>query len=184
MAVTRANQHLEIKLLDKDDKNLGVMNMAAAKRLAQKAELKLVIIDDQPSPPVFKIMSGPDLHKLQIQHRDERRLNDPKESRVLKLKEIEINLGIADHDLDVRIKMIGNFYEKGHPIAVRILSKIAYKKEKNIPKLQEEFLGRFKKMLADISVPFKIVTTSEQMVSINIASNRAKETEVVKKETL
>lgn len=127
VAVTNANKHLQIELAGNDDKNLGRVTMEKAKELAEQSDFKLVIVDENCSPPKFKLMTGHELYKAQIKVRDEHK-NDPDEPKISKEKEIDINLGISDHDLDIKIKMMHSFYEKGHPIKIKIISKIQKKR--------------------------------------------------------
>lgn len=127
VAVTNANKHLQIELTGNDEVNLGRISMEKAKELADKSDFKLVIIDENCSPPKFKLMTGQELYKAQIKVRDEHK-KDSDEPKMAKEKEIDINLGISDHDLDIKIKMVHSFYDKGHPIKIKVLSKIQKKK--------------------------------------------------------
>jgi translation initiation factor IF-3 len=120
IAVTNANKHLEINLFDQNDTFLGKMSMEKAKEMANKKELKLVVVDDKESPPKFKLMTGNQLYKSQMTTKET--------IKVPKSKEIDINLGISDHDLDTKIKMLHNFHEKGHLVTIKIISKIINKK--------------------------------------------------------
>lgn len=161
LPVTNANKHLKVNLLDEKDKDLGEMRLESAKELADSRNLKLVIIEESSTPPKFKIMSGHDLYQLQMKYRDSYKDN----VKEPKLKEIDVNLGIDDHDLDIKLKMLRNFYEKGCTVKFKVLSKIINKKvsidfysliiictlfknffsqDKNIPKLQEDFIKKLK----------------------------------------
>ena len=130
VSVTKANQHLEVNLFDEKDVDLGRLSMAEAKKQAESRQFKLVITDESCSPPKFKLMSGQELYKLQMKFKEAE--SDSKENKVLKEKEIDFNLGISDHDFEIKLKMISNFYEKGHPIKINIISKIAHKEVKLI----------------------------------------------------
>lgn len=121
--VTNANKHLIIDLADQNGQEIGKVNMERAKELAEQGGLKLVIVDDVCSPPKFKLMTGKELTQMQIRQKEVNR-GDAKE---LREKEIDINLGISEHDLDIKLKMANNFFDKGHRIKIRVLSKI-YKK--------------------------------------------------------
>jgi translation initiation factor IF-3 len=102
--------------------------MEKAKEMANKSELKLVIVDDKESPPKFKLMTGNQLYKSQMTTKDA--------VKAPKSKEIDINLGISDHDLDTKMKMLHNFHEKGHPVTIKIMSKIINKKVSSLVNLQ------------------------------------------------
>jgi translation initiation factor IF-3 len=127
IAVTKANEHLIVNLLDQDDVDLGKMRMGEAKIIAIEKDLKLVIIDESTKPPKFKLMNGNELCQYQLKHRDEKRAEKEAGVKSLKEKEVEINLGISDHDLGIKVKMIQNFYDKGNPIKIKIKSVIAGK---------------------------------------------------------
>ena len=101
--------------------------MQEAKNKADLAGLKLVIIDDQSAPPQFKLMKGSELYQLQMKAKDESRVEKESSNKPMKEKEVEINLGISDHDLDTKLKMINNFYTKGHSIKIILRSQIFQK---------------------------------------------------------
>jgi translation initiation factor IF-3 len=124
LPVTNANKHLIINLIDEKDIDLGEIRLDKAKDIADSKELKLVIIDEVSSPPKFKLMNGNDLYQLQIKYRDDYKEN----VKEPKTKEIEVNLGIDDHDLDIKLKMLKNFFEKGYSIKFKVTSRIINKK--------------------------------------------------------
>ncbi len=127
--VTKANQHLEIELFDENNADLGKMSMQAAnERRLKNPVLKLVIIDEKTSPPKFKLMTGSELFQLQMTSRENSRTEKELNDKPLKQKEIDLNLGISDHDLEIKLKMAQNFYEKGHSIKIVLSSKIFQKK--------------------------------------------------------
>ncbi|CAF0987331.1 unnamed protein product [Brachionus calyciflorus] len=165
--VTNANKHLEIELIGNDGNQMGKVSMEKAKQLADQSELKLVIIDESCKPPKFKLMTGQELYKAQIKIRDDNK-NVDHSNKVTKEKEIDINLGISEHDLEIKLKMAHNFYEKGHPIRIKVLSKILNKKEKNIPKLQDEFLDKLKRAITFAKVT--IEKRSEHQIALHIDS--------------
>lgn len=124
--VSKQNQHLLIQVFAQNNENLGVLSLQQAKEKATNANLKLVMIDEAPNPPHAKLLSGKELYELQMKSKGEKEeQNNPK---ILKEKEVDINLGIDEHDLEIKIKMIKNFIEKGHTVTVKIDSKIKNKK--------------------------------------------------------
>ena len=79
------------------------------------------MIDEAPSPPHGKLITGKELYELQIKYRhSEERAN----LKLPKEKEVDMNIGIDVHDLDIKLNMIKNFVEKGHPVIIKIDSKI------------------------------------------------------------
>lgn len=132
LPVTNANKHLKVVLSDNKDVDLGEMRLEKAKELAESKNLKLVIVEENSTPPKFKLMSGKELHELQMKYRDTNREN----TKETKVKEIEVNLGIDDHDLDIKLKMLRNFYDKGYTVKFKISSRILNKK---VTLLKENF---------------------------------------------
>jgi translation initiation factor IF-3 len=122
--VTKANAHLEIHLFDEKDADLGKVKMSEAKRLAERGELKLAITDESCSPPKFKLMTGAELFKLQMKTKESDAANPVKN---LREKEVDFNLGISDHDFDIKMKMVANFYERGHAVKLKVISRIENK---------------------------------------------------------
>ena len=123
VAVTKANSHLDINLFDEANLDLGKLSMDAANKLAQKKELKLVITDESCTPPKFKLMDGTELYRLQMSYRESNKdlVKDHRE------KEIDMKLGIDEHDLQIKLKMASNFHEKGHLVKIKIRSSISRK---------------------------------------------------------
>ncbi len=102
------------------------MKKSQAQDKANRSELKLVIIDEVSSPPKFQLMTGQELFKLQMKLKENEKIEKAAYvNKVLKEKEIDFNLGISDHDFETKLKMMNNFYEKGHPIRIKVASKIA-----------------------------------------------------------
>jgi len=127
--VSKQNQHLLVKVFGQNDEDLGVLSLRQAKDKADINNLKLVMIDETLSPPHAKFLTGKELYELQMKTKEEKK----DDAKIFKEKEVDINLGIEDHDLGIKVKMIQQFLEKGHPVVVRIDSKI-YKKK--VPKMQ------------------------------------------------
>jgi hypothetical protein len=110
--VSKGNSHLIIKLFDEKDTEIGEMNMKEAQNIANQKELKLVLVNEEMSPPKFRLMKGNELFQEQIKKRNEIKstkgnLHETKE------KEIQLNLKVADHDLNHKIKLMQEFYDKG-----------------------------------------------------------------------
>ena len=126
IAVTNANKHLIINLFDENNVDLCEMRLDNAKYLADGKKLKLVVTEETSSPPKFTLMNGHSLFQLQMKYREINKEN----AKEQKTKEIEVNLGIDDHDLEIKIKMLKHFFEKGDLIKFKVLSKIINKKVK------------------------------------------------------
>jgi translation initiation factor IF-3 len=92
------------------------MNSREAMRLANEAELDLVMIAPQAKPPVCKII---DFGKYQYeQARKEKEAR--KKQKVIEIKEIRMSPNIEENDLMTKVKAARKFLEKGNKVKVTL----------------------------------------------------------------
>ena len=105
---TRVNDMIriaEVRVIDSDGSQLGVMPTADAKKIAEERELDLVEIAPHVRPPVCKIM---DFGKYKYEQ-SKKAHETKKKQHVTHLKEIKIRPKIEGHDLDFKLKHAENF---------------------------------------------------------------------------
>ncbi len=107
---------VEVRLVDFDGSQLGIMSSEEALRLAEEREMDLVKIAPQAKPPVCKIM---DYGKF-IFEQEKRQREARKNQKVITVKEIRLSPVIEDHDIDVRVKNCIKFLKEGNKIKVNI----------------------------------------------------------------
>lgn len=104
----------EIRLIDKEGEQKGVMKTFEAMTLAKKDSLDLVEISPSANPPVCKIM---DFGSYLYQKKKE--LKEQKSSqKTHSVKELKFGIRISDHDFEVRTTKARKFLEKGHPVKI------------------------------------------------------------------
>ena len=106
----------EVRLIDNDGTQKGIISTMEALNLAREQELDLVEIAPNANPPVCKII---DYGKYRFEQ--EKKLRDSKKNqKVLKLKEIRMQPKIASGDLDFKSKHIKEFLDEGDKVKVSI----------------------------------------------------------------
>ena len=106
----------EVRLIDEEGNQKGIIPTKEALVMAHEANLDLVEIAPQSNPPVCKIL---DYGKYRFEM--EKKLRDSKKKqKLLKLKEIRMQPKIDDHDLDFKSKHIREFLADGHKVKVTI----------------------------------------------------------------
>ena len=106
----------EVRVVDFDGSQLGIMSSKEALRRADEREMDLVKIAPTAKPPVCKIM---DYGKFMFEQ--EKRLREArKNQKVITVKEIRLSPVIEDHDIDVRVKNCVKFLKEGNKIKVSI----------------------------------------------------------------
>ena len=106
----------EVRVVDQNGEQLGVMPIRQALNLAEEQELDLVKIAPQAKPPVCKLM---DYGKYRFeQSKREREIR--KNQKVIEVKEVRLSATIEDHDVDVRVKNAVKFLQDGNKVKVTI----------------------------------------------------------------
>lgn len=106
----------EVRLIDQNGEQLGVMLTRQALELAEERQLDLVKIAPQAKPPVCKLM---DYGKYRFeQSKREREIR--KNQKVITIKEVRLSATIEDHDIDVKFKNAVKFLQDGDKVKVNI----------------------------------------------------------------
>lgn len=106
----------EVRVIDQNGEQLGIMLTRAALELAEEKQLDLVKIAPQAKPPVCKIM---DYGKYRFeQSKREREIR--KNQKVISIKEVRLSATIEDHDIDVKFKAASKFLKDGDKVKVSI----------------------------------------------------------------
>ena len=107
---------IQVQLIDAEGKNHGVVNTADAVKLAEEAQLDLVEIVPNASPPVCKILDFGKHRFLEQKKSAEAR----KRQKVVEIKEIRLRPGIDDHDYEVKMRAVHRFLEEGDKVKVTL----------------------------------------------------------------
>jgi len=106
----------EVRLIDDEGTQQGIVPTLEALRMAKERELDLVEVSPNANPPVCKIL---DFGKYRFEQ--EKKLRDSKKNqKVLKLKEIRMQPKIGSGDLDTKAKHIQEFLDEGCKVKVTI----------------------------------------------------------------
>jgi translation initiation factor IF-3 len=117
------------------------MSRIEALKAASEAELDLVEISPQASPPVAKII---DWGKYNYQKTKQLKRNQ-KSAKTLDVKQIRMGLKISDHDLEVKAKKTREFLEAGHKVKYVLRYKGREMAHRDIGfKLAEKIIESFK----------------------------------------
>jgi len=115
----RAYADVDLLVIGKEGEQLGVMKLGPACAAAKAAELDLVVVAENVTPPVCKIM---DFGKLCYEQK--KKLKDQKKNQVAqKTKEIKFRLHIDTHDYGTKIKHATEFLEDGCKLKITITFK-------------------------------------------------------------
>src|ERR1700752_3146013 len=106
----------EVRLIDQNGQNVGVVATSAAMASAVEAGLDLVEISPDSNPPVAKIL---DYGKFKYQEQ-KKAAEARKRQKVVEIKEIKMRPSIDDHDYDVKMRSMRRFFEEGDKVKVTL----------------------------------------------------------------
>ena len=138
----RAN---ELRVINHDGGQLGVMSTSQALRLADEAGMDLVLISPQAVPPVAKITDyGKFKFETLRKEKDAKKAN-----KIVKIKEVQLSLGIQENEVAFKMKHARRFIEEGDKVKVcinRIRGRATINADKGV-----EIIKKFAEALADIA---------------------------------
>lgn len=117
---SRVNNQIRIspvRLIDEDGRNLGIVEISEALKLAEERGSDLVEVAPLARPPVCRII---DYGKYQyMKNRQERR--QKVKQKTTEVKGIRISLRISRHDLETKVRQAEKFFKLGHKIRIEII---------------------------------------------------------------
>ena len=106
----------ELRVIDSENQNLGVLSIKDALELAMSRGLDLIEISPNTNPPVAKIM---DFGKYQYEA--SKKLKKARAgAKPTETKSIQIKIGTGDHDLDLKAKTASKWLKEGHRIKIEL----------------------------------------------------------------
>jgi translation initiation factor IF-3 len=106
----------EIRLIDQDGENAGVVTPAAAIEMAEEVGLDLVEISPGANPPVCKIM---DFGKFKYEQQ-KKAVEAKKKQKIIEIKEVKFRPNIDTHDYDVKMRSVTKFLGEGDKVKVTL----------------------------------------------------------------
>ena len=107
----------EVRLIDNEGVNHGVVPTAKALAMAEEADLDLVVISPNQAPPVAKILNyGKYKYELEKKAKEAK-----KKQHVIDIKEVKVRYKIDTHDYEVRLKNIRKFISQGNKVKIVVM---------------------------------------------------------------
>ncbi len=106
----------ELRIIDSDGTQLGIMSLEEALELANERKLDLVNVAPNTKPPVCKILDY-GKYRYEIQKKDK---EAKKKQKVIQVKEIRLSTFIEEHDLAVKANNAAKFLKEGDKVKVSL----------------------------------------------------------------
>lgn len=106
----------EVRLIDADGTQLGIVAIKEAQQIADDKRLDLVKISPNAKPPVCKVMDYSKYKFDQAKREKEAR----KRQKTVDVKELRLSPNIDKHDINVKVKKAIEFLKDGDKVKVTI----------------------------------------------------------------
>lgn len=135
----------EVRLIDSEGNQIGVISTKEAQKMADEKELDLVMISPNAKPPVCKIIDlGKYIYELNKKEKEAK-----KKQKVTVIKEIRCSLTIEENDIAIKAKNARKFLTDGDKVKVTIRFK---GREASLGHLGLKILENFVSKLEDVAV--------------------------------
>ena len=110
--INREIKAKEVRLINYNGENLGVVSTQEALKIAQEVGLDLIEISPQVNPPVCKVLDY-GKYKYEMQ----KKKNEAKKNqKVVSIKELKLRPMIEAHDYEVKLKQAKKFLSQGDKV--------------------------------------------------------------------
>jgi translation initiation factor IF-3 len=137
----------ELRVIDQNNDNLGVLSLKEALEKANQAGLDLIEISPFSKPPVARIA---DFGKFQYEAKKKAKRAKANASNT-ETKSVQVKINTGNHDLELKAKKASKWLEEGHRIKMELylVGRAKY--------LDKNFLqGRLERVLNLITTEYKI----------------------------
>lgn len=142
MYINEEIREKEIRVIDADGSQLGIMPTRQALQIAVEKGLDLVDIAPQATPNVCRIMDYGKYRYEQAKREKEARKNQ----KTVDIKEVRMSMNIDTHDFETKVSQAVKFLKGGDKVKVSVRFR---GREMAHTELGRELLDRFKDSIAD-----------------------------------
>ncbi len=135
----------EVRVVDEEGNQLGVLPTFEALRLAQERGVDLVEVAPNAVPPVCRLL---DFGKFQYERQKKDR-EARKAQKVIEIKEIRLKPRTGEHDLDTKVRKSLGFLEEGAKVRVTVRFR---GREITHPEIGREQLAEFAQKVGDAAI--------------------------------
>jgi translation initiation factor IF-3 len=135
----------EVRVVDAEGNQLGIMDTRQALDLARDSGLDLVEVAPTAQPPVCRIL---DYGKFKYEAAKKQK-EAKKKAHTVDIKGIRMRYGTEQHDMEYRVKDARRFLEEGNKVQVTLIFK---GRELSHPEIGKGQMDKLSASLADIAI--------------------------------
>ena len=164
----------EVRLIDAEGTQVGIVPIAEALAKAAEANLDLVNISPNAAPPVCRIMDyGKYRYEQQKKEKEAR-----KKQKTMEVKEMRLGIFTEEHDLETKAKLVSKFLEGGDKVKISMRFR---DREMGYVKKGEETMLNFAGLFAELGNLEKAPKLEGRNMSMILAPKSEREKEKIAK---
>jgi translation initiation factor IF-3 len=148
-----------VRLIDQEGKQLGILPIREAQRIAQEQDVDLVEVAPGAKPPVCRLLN----YGKFIYEKAKKEKLARKSQQVVEIKEIRMRPKTGAHDLAFKTKRVRKFLADGAKVRLRVRFR---GRERSYPEIGRDLLARVSKGLEDVAVIEQAPTIEERARSV------------------
>ncbi len=135
----------EVRVIDSEGKQVGVLPLKEALKIAEEQGLDLVEVSPTAKPPVCRIMNYGKYKYQQSKRSQEAR----KHQTIIHIKEVKVRPNTEEHDFQFKLRHVKRFLSEGNKVKISMLFR---GREIAHPEFGKEKLNRLLEEVKDIMV--------------------------------
>jgi len=135
----------EVRVIDADGKQVGILPLKEAMKIAEEKGLDLVEVAPNSQPPVCRVMNYGKYKYQQNKRIQEAR----KHQTLIHVKEVKVRPRTEEHDFQTKLRHVKRFLDEGNKVKISILFR---GREIAHPEFGKEMLNRFVEGVKDLTV--------------------------------
>lgn len=157
----------EVRLIDEEGRQVGVVRTAEALNMAREREVDLVEVAAQASPPVARLM---DFGRFKYEQSKKER-EAKKHQQNVQLREVRMKPKIDDHDVDFKTRTAAKLLKQGDKVKVTVMFR---GREITHPQIGKNLLDRVLHTLDDIAILEKDASLEGRHMTMILVADKKK----------
>jgi len=167
LRVNEAIRVPQVRVIDENGAQAGVMLTRDALQMARTKELDLIEVAPSATPPVCRVM---DFGKFKYA-RSKRDRESRKKQKTTEMRMLRIRPRIDDHDFDVKLKALRRLLEEGDKVKVNLLFR---SREMTHPEFGQRVLAKLAEGIGDIAQVERAPGLEGRMLTMIVAPKAEK----------
>lgn len=159
----------EIRVIDSEGEQLGILSRSEALTIAENQGLDLIEVSPNAAPPVCRLM---DYGKYKYQQ-SKKQHEAKKHQKVIHVKEVKLRPKTEEHDLQFKLNNALRFLEEGNKVKVTVMFR---GREMTHRKIGRDLLEKFQALIGETGAVEQPLKDEGRSITLIMAPSKLKQT--------